>query len=94
MRPLLLRVGNRHYAFPGQEDAFGHVRNLTVRNLQVFTDGTFGKPGIDVTSCAPKGKEPCPFENIVIEGVTINGRPATASDFAVSGNSPVTFRNP
>ena len=92
MRPRLLKVDNWHYAFRGTENKFGHVKNLTVRNLQVTTDAAFGKPDIVVKATAPKGEKVRPFENIVIERVTLNGRPATAADFNFATNTPVALK--
>ena len=66
----------------------------SVRDVQVFTDGKFGEPEIKISSCAPEGKTPRLFENIVIEGAMIDGRPAVESDLVVSGNSSVAFSNP
>jgi len=91
-RPRLLTVSNWHFAFRGTENRYGHVKNLTVRNLKVFTDDRFGKPEICVKTSAPDGQVPRPFENIRIEGVTLNGRPATVGDFNLQTNVPVAFR--
>ena len=91
-RPRLLKVDNHRYVLRGIEDGFGHVKNLTVRNVQVFTDGKFGKPGIRIQSFADKGQTPRLFENIVLENFSIDGRKATAADFDITGNVPVSLK--
>lgn len=92
MRPRLLKIDNTRWGPQDLGGGCGHVKNLTLRDIKVFTDAKFGKPIIHVNACSAEGRKPRLFENIVLEDFTLNGRKATMADFEFTGNVPIAFR--
>ena len=91
--PLLVKIDNYRYADVG-DGRYGHVRNCTFRNIAVFAEPGVPPPHICVVSRTPPGGVPRPYENIVLENFSINGKPADWSEFSFTTNTPVSCASP
>ena len=89
--PSLLKVDNRNYVKVDGEP-LGHVRNCTFRNIAVFAEPGVPPLSIKVMSQTPPGGAQRPFENVVLEGFSINGKAADWSAFSFTTNTPVALR--
>ena len=90
--PALVQVYNRNYVKIDDGEPLGHVRNCTFRNIAVFAESGVPPPSIRVLSQTPPGGEMRPFENVTLEGFTINGNVADWSAFNFATNTSVTLR--
>ena len=88
--PVLVKVDNNQYVKIDGEP-LGHVRNCTFRNIAVLAEPGVPPPSIRVMSRTPTGGEMRPFENVKLEGFSINGR-ADWSAFNFATNTPVALR--
>ena len=86
--PMLVKVDNSHYGC-SKNETFGHVRNCTFRDIAVFSEDGVPPPQIMVVSQTPAGGRMRPFENIVFERFSINGKAADWSQFSFFTNTPV-----
>ena len=89
--PALVKVDNRSYVKIDGE-SLGHVRNCTFRNIAVFAEPGVPPPSIRVMSRTPPGGEMRPFENVTLEGFSINGKVADWNAFSFTTNTPVALR--
>ena len=89
--PLLVKIDNRNYVKLGNEP-LGHVRNCTFRNIAVFAEPGVPPPSIRVMSRTPPGGEMRPFENVTLEGFSINGKAADWNAFSFTTNTPIALR--
>ena len=89
--PALVKVDNYQYVKQAGVP-FGHVRNCTFRRIAVFAEPGVPPPSIMVTSRTPPDGEMRPFENVTLEGFSINGKPADWSAFSFSTNTPIALR--
>ncbi len=90
--PALVKVDNYQYVKQAGGVPFGHVRNCTFRRIAVFAEPGVPPPSIRVTSRTSPGGEMRPFENVALEGFSINGKPADWSAFSFSTNTPIALR--
>lgn len=86
--PLLIRIDNTHYG-KAKDEPWGRVKNCTFRDVAVYAEAGVPKPVIDVSAHVKDGNDPNPFENIVFERFSINGKPADWSEFLIKTNQPV-----
>ena len=87
---MFVNVDNRNYVkIDGKP--LGHVRNCTFRNIAVFAEPGVPPPRIGVMSRTPPGGAMRPFENITLEGFSINGKAADWSAFSFTTNTPVVL---
>ena len=89
--PALVKVDNKQYVKIDGEP-LGHVRNCTFRNIAVFAEPGVPPPVIMVMSRTPPGGAMRPFENVTLEGFSINGSAADWSAFSFATNTPVALR--
>lgn len=89
--PTLVKVDNKQYV-KIEGEPLGHVRNCTFRNIEVFVEPGVPPPSIRVMSRTPPGGEMRPFENVMFEGFSINGKAADWSAFNFATNTPVALR--
>ena len=87
--PMLVKVDNQRYGKMG--GPLGHVRNCTFRNVSVLAEPGVPPPQIRVMSCAQQNGARRPFENVVLEGFSLNGQ-ADWSSFNFTTNTPVYCR--
>ena len=89
--PKLVNIDNEHYG-PKSAEPLGHVRNCTFRNIAVLTEPGVPPPAIRIISRTPQGGEMRPFENIVLEGFTLNGQATGWDSFDIDANTPISLR--
>ncbi len=87
----LVKEDNRSYVKIDGE-SLGHVRNCTFRNIAVFAEPGVPPPSIRVMSRTPPGGEMRPFENVTLEGFSINGKAADWNAFSFTTNTPIALR--
>lgn len=89
--PALVKIDNRNYVKLG-DTPLGHVRNCTFRNISVLVEPGVPPLQICIMSQTPPGGAQRPFENVVLEDFSINGKPADWSAFSFTTNTPVVLR--
>ena len=90
--PLLIRVDNTHYG-KDKVEPWGRVKNCTFRDIAVYAEHGVPNPGIDVTAHVKTENGANPFENIVFERFSINGKIVDWSEFSFKTNAPVRLRD-
>ena len=90
--PLLIRVDNAHYGKDTAEP-WGRVKNGVFRDIAVYVEPGFPKPGIEVSAHKKSQTDENPFENIVFERFSINGKIVDWSEFSFKTNAPVRLRD-
>ena len=88
--PALVKVDNNQYC-KMKGEPLGHVRNCTFRKIAVFAEPGVPPPTIRVMSRTPPGGEMRPFENVTLEGFSINGNAADWSAFNFATNTPIAL---
>ena len=89
--PLLVNIDNRHYG-SAKDEPFGHVRNCVFRNISVFSEAGMPPPKIRVLSQKRQDGSWRDYENIVMEGFSINGHSADWSEFQFVTNATVVLK--
>ena len=89
--PTLVKIDNQNYVKLGDEP-LGHVRNCTFRNIAVLTEPGVPPPQIRIISRTPPGGVQRPFENVMLENFSINGKPADWNMFNFTTNTSVILK--
>ena len=88
--PTLVKIDNQSYV-KLDDTPPGHVRNCTFRNIAVFAEPGVPPPRIRITSRTPPGGVQRPFENVVLENFSINGKSDDWGMFNFITNTPVSL---
>ncbi len=92
--PLLVKIDNHSWGYGAlkKNEPLGHVRNCAFRNIAVLAEPGVPPPRVLIKSATPPGGVQRPYENVVLEGFSINGKAADWSAFNFITNTPVALR--
>ena len=69
------------------------MKNGVFRDIAVYVEPGVPKPGIEVSAHKKSQTDENPFENIVFERFSINGKIVDWSEFSFKTNAPVRLRD-